>query len=343
MLAVGVDTHKESLAVCAVDEVGRVVNEETFGNDPAGHACCVAWLQELPVPRRVGIEGSAHLGAAFSAFLGRHGEQVCEVPAVRTNRERRRTGRPGKSDPGDALAIARVVARGEGQPVARPGSLETEALRLLTDYRDELVADAGRLRNRLHADLSVLVPGYKAERVRLASAVGRQRALDAVSAHPGVRSELVGRRLGQLEALEAEMAELEERIERLVTERTTALTSIVGVGALTAARILGRTGDPVRFRSAPAFAMACGVAPIPAGSGYTCRHRLNRGGDRQLNRALHTIALVQSRTDPRAQAYIARKRAEGKSTREAVRCLKRHLADVVYRALRSPPLDALTT
>lgn len=93
MLAVGVDTHKESLAVCAVDEVGRLVAEGTFRNDPAGHACCVAWLKELPAPRRVGVEGSAHLGAAFSAFLVQHGEQVFEVPAIRTNRERRRTGR----------------------------------------------------------------------------------------------------------------------------------------------------------------------------------------------------------------------------------------------------------
>lgn len=227
--------------------------------------------------------------------------------------------------------------------MVRPGSLGPEALRLLTDYRDELGAEAGGLRNRLHADLSVLVPGYQAGKVRLASAVGRQRALSAVSAHPGVRSDLVHRRLRQLEALEDEMAELEECIERLVTERATALTTIIGVGALTAARILGRTGDPVRFRSAAAFAMACGVAPIPASSGYTRRHRLNRGGDRQLNRALHTVALVQSRSDPRAQAYIAHKRAEGKSYREAIRCLKRQLADIVYRALQAPAREDLTT
>ena len=153
----------------------------------------------------------------------------------------------------------------------------------------------------------------------------------------------MGRRLARLEALEVEMAELEKRLQRLVENHDTELTSIVGVAALTAARILGRVGDPARFHSAAAFAMACGVAPIPASSGYTCRHRLNRGGDRQLNRALHTVALVQSRSDPRAQAYIARKRAEGKSTREAIRCLKRHLADVVYRALQTPSKMTLTT
>lgn len=336
MLAVGVDTHKESLAVCAVDELGRLVEEKTFGNDPIGHLACTTWLKGLPGPRRVGVEGSAHLGAAFSRMLGQQGEQVCEVPAVRTCRERRRTGRPGKSDPGDALAIARVVAREEGLPPAQLPKEDVEALRLLTDYRDELVSEAGRLRNRLHADLCVLVPGYKAEGIRLLSAVGRRRALEAVAVYPGVRSELVSRRLGQLEALEAEMKELEERIGRLVAESATTLTTIPGVGPLTAARILGRAGNAGRFRSAAAFAMACGVAPIPASSGYTRRYRLNRGGDRQLNRALHTIALVQSRSLPQAQSYLARKRREGKSAREAVRCLKRHLADVVYKAMRTP-------
>ena len=145
MLAVGVDTHKESLAVCAVDEVGRLVAEETFTNDPAGHADCVVWLEELPAPRRVGVEGSAHLGAALSDFLTRHGLDVYEVPAVRTDRERRRTGRPGKSDLGDALAIARVVARDEGLSSARYARPEAQTLRLLTDYRDELGAEAGRL------------------------------------------------------------------------------------------------------------------------------------------------------------------------------------------------------
>ncbi|MBC7106329.1 MAG: transposase, partial [Firmicutes bacterium] len=151
MLAVGVDTHKESLkeslAVCAVDELGRLIDEKTFGNDPVGHVACLAWLEALPGLYRVGVEGSAHLGAAFSRTLGEQGEQVYEVPAARTNRERRRTGRPGKSDPGDARAIARVVAREEGLPPAQVTSENMEALRLLTDYRDELVAEAGRLRN----------------------------------------------------------------------------------------------------------------------------------------------------------------------------------------------------
>lgn len=194
----------------------------------------------------------------------------------------------------------------------------------------------------MHADLSVLVPGYKGQGIRLLSTVGRGRALAVVSAHADVRSELTARRLKELEVLEFETRELGNRVERMVAQGGSTLTAIPGVGALTAARILGRVGDPARFRSPAAFAMACGVAPIPASSGYTRRYRLNRGGDRQLNRALHTIALVQSRSYPQAQAYIARKRGEGKSAREAIRCLKRHLADVVYKAMQTPSEGPLT-
>ncbi len=342
MLAVGVDTHKESLAVCVVDELGRVMKEETFTNDPVGHARLANWLENLPEARRTGVEGSRHLGAALCLFLAKRGERVHEIPTNLTERERRRTGRPGKSDPGDALAIARVVAREGELPPAVRTAFNTEALRLLTDYRDELVAQAGRLRNRLHAELCVLAPGYKRQGIRLLSAIGRQQALAIVAAHAGVRGELAARRLRELETLETETRELKERIERLVAESASTLTVIPGVGALTAARILGRVGDPARFRSPAAFAMACGVAPIPASSGYTRRYRLNRGGDRQLNRALHTIALVQSRSYPQAQAYIERKRGEGKSAREAVRCLKRHLADVVYKAMQAPLEGPLT-
>lgn len=308
MLAVGVDTHKESLADCAVDELGRVVSERTFGNDPTGEAACLAWLKTLPASRQVGVEGSFHLGAGLCLLLSAEGEHVYEVPAVRTDRGRRRTGRSGKSDSRDALAIARVVARGEELPPARIAAGNTEVLRLLTEYRDELVAEAARQRNCLHADLSVLAPGYKAQGSRLLSAAGRKRALAALSIHSGIRSELVHRRIEQLETLEAEMKELKQRIGQVVAESATALTCIPGAGSLTAAPILGRVGDPARFRSAAASAMACGVAPIPVSSGYTRRYRLNRGGDRQLNRALHTIALLQSRIYPQAPTYIAPKR-----------------------------------
>jgi transposase len=201
------------------------------------------------------------------------------------------------------------------------------------DYRDQLISERTRVQNRLHADLQILVPGYRAKVRRLATSPQRARAAALLSAAAGIRAELAGRRLERLEELDADVAILTKRIKTAVRASGTRLVSIVGVGAITAAKLLGETGDPRRFRSMGGFAMACGAAPIPASSGQTNRHRLNRGGNRQLNRALHTIALVQARVDPRARTFVDRKQAEGKTWLESIRCLKRHLADVVYRRM----------
>jgi transposase len=183
-------------------------------------------------------------------------------------------------------------------------------------------------------------PSLWQDRVRRA---GRGSALDAVP--------LAGRcplaaDLARLRQLDAECAALEKQIRALVQLSGSSLPTITGVAAITAAKLMGETGDPRRIRSTPAFAAMSGTAPIPASSGQTSRHRLNRGGNRQLNRALHTIALVQARTDPRAKAYMTRRTTEGKSRLEALRCLKRHLADVVLRTMladveRSAKLDTV--
>ena len=148
-----------------------------------------------------------------------------------------------------------------------------------------------------------------------------------------MRVELARAELARVGGLDAECLVLEGRIRALVQLSGSSLPMIVGVAAITAAKIMGETGDPRRFRSAPAFAAMSGTAPVPASSGQTNRHRLNRGGNRQLNRALHTIALTQSRTDPRAKAYMEKRMSEGKSWLEAMRCLKRHLANVVLRTM----------
>ena len=161
MVAIGVDTHKASLAACAVDAAGRAVAERSFANNPAGHRAFARWLRTLPLPRRTGVEGSGSFGAALSQGLLAAGEEVREVPAILTHRERLRTGRPGKSDPVDALAIARVVLREEALPPVR-GPLDYRDLKLLVDYREQLIAEQTRLRNRLHSDLQALSPGYGA-------------------------------------------------------------------------------------------------------------------------------------------------------------------------------------
>src|SRR5450756_163936 len=279
--------------------------------------------------RRFGIEGS---GVALARLLVAAGEAVVEVPAILTERERRHLRRAGKSDPGDALAIARVALREAGLgPIPMPGI--TEDLKLLVDARDQRVGERTRIANRLHAHLVVLAPGYKREIRNLTAARHLAAVADLLDRLGGVRAELARAELARLRELEAESVVLEGRIRSLVRLTGSSLPTITGVAARAAATILGETGDPRRIHSTPAFALMSGTAPIPASSGQTSRHRLNRGGNRQLNRALHTIALVQARTDPRAQAYMARRTAEGKSRLEALRCLKRHLADVVLRTM----------
>jgi transposase len=196
------------------------------------------------------------------------------------------------------------------------------------------VAEATRTRNRLHADLVVLVPGYGAAAANLVAAVHRKSAGRLLRRVPGVHAELGRQRLARLDRLTAEIRALEARIERLVADHP--LRSLPGAGALVTAKLIGEVGDIRRFRSADAFAMLAGVAPIPASSGQVSRMRLNRGGNRQINRALYSIAFAQIRTYPPAMAFVARKRVEGKSWREAIRALKRHLARIVFRLLSQP-------
>jgi len=255
-----------------------------------------------------------------------------EVPTALTAGERPRTGRRGKTDATDALAIARVLLRKKPLPQVREDGRSSD-LKILSDYRDQLQQERTRIGNRLHADLMVLFPGYQHAIRRLTS----QTSLAAVPARlrpeRTVRARIARRRLADLRRLDAEIASLKRDMTTLLKESGTGLTTITGVGTLIAARIIGEVGDVRRFPTKGHFASANGTAPIPASSGRTDRHRLNRGGLRKLNYAIHTMAITQARADVRGRAYIERRRAEGKTWREAMRCLKRHLSNVVYRQL----------
>jgi transposase len=332
VIAVGIDTHKESLAVCVVDDLGRMLGELQVANSRRGFYRVQRYLDSLPKPRCVGIEGSGGCGAPLAYALTSRGEHVVEVPAHLTARRRKHLARPGKSDAGDALAIARVVASEPDLPQANRAGLAAD-LKALCVYRAQLLGERTRQTNRLHADLVLLCPGYSSQLPAFDSGARQRQAGDLLAALGGVRARLAERRLARIASLDDEIGALERQIGALVRASGTRLTEIRGVGELTAARLLGETGDVRRFRSAAAFAMAAGVAPIPASSGKTQRQRLNRGGNRQLNFALFTAALVQSRCDPRGRDYLERKRAEGKSWKEAIRCLKRQLANVVYRQM----------
>jgi transposase len=336
MSAIGIDTHKDSLAACAVDGLGAVRAEATVRTDPDGRAVLGAWADRVAPGARLGFEGSSTFGAAAARTLEAAGFAVREVPPHLSRRERVRTRRAGKSDPGDALAIARVTARETELPPIRRADATSE-LGLLLAARADLVAEATRIRNRLHADLVVLVPGYGGRVANLVWERHLATAGRALRRLPGVHAELARERLIELRRQQARIRALADRIEQLVAGHP--LLGLCGAGSLTVAALVAESGDIGRFRSADAFAMLAGVAPIPASSGQTQRMRLNRGGNRQLNRALHVIAVVQARTFADARRYVARKIAQGRSWKDAIRSLKRHLARVVFRLLRAGSLN----
>lgn len=337
MGVVGIDTHKATLAACAIDDVGQVLDEQTFPNEPAGFTALLAWLRGLGALSRIGLEGSAGYGAAAARFLLAAGLPALEVPPQLSHRERIRTRRAGKSDPGDALAIARVALREAELPPVRTADASRE-LKLLVEARDDLAAEMTRVRNRLHADLVVIAPGYSAVATNLVAEKYRRAIGKILRRMPGVQAELARGRLSRLAELAVELRDLDRRIDGLVADHP--LRKLWGAGPLVTAKLLGKIGDIRRFRSSDAFAMLAGVAPIPASSGQTNRMRLNRGGNRQINRALHGIVLAQVRTYQPAKDFVARKKAEGKSWREALRALKRHLARIVFRILSQPVSQA---
>ena len=331
-MVIGVDSHKETLAACAVDDVGRQEAAAEFQNSAVGHAALLNWALQLPGDHDFAIEGSGGFGRSLAIHLAHHRQTVVEVPSGLTARERRRLRTPGKSDPGDALAIARVALREDHLP--QPASTGwSRSLRELVDYREQLVGERTRCANRLHADLIELSPGYQVGVKNLVSKRYLARTELLLADNSLTRAGLARRRLQALRRLDLEIAELKREITQMVEASGTNLTAITGISTLGAARILAEVGDVRRFASENHFASATGTAPVLASSGQVRRHRLNRGGNRRLNRAIHTVALVQAQIDPRGRAYVERRRTEGKSWREALRCPKRHLSNVIYRQL----------
>jgi transposase len=331
MTAIGIDTHKATLAACAVDELGRPVGEATFANDPDGHVAFIAWARSIVPEPRIGIEGSSSFGAPLAWSTQRAGLAVREVPPHLSRAERQRTRRPGKSDPGDALAIARVTAREPNLPPIRLPD-RTRELHLLLEAREDLVAEATRVRNRLHAHLLALVPGYGGPVANLVAARHRATAGRLLRGNKSVQAELARVLLVRLVRLDRETGTLTRRIGILVAGHP--LLALPGAGPITVARLIAEAGDVRRFRTADAFAALAGVAPIPASSGQVQRMRLNRGGNRQLNRALYVIAVTQARFHAPAKAYVTRRtEVDGKTWREAIRALKRLLVRPVLRLL----------
>jgi transposase len=334
----GIDTHKDTLAVAVVDDSGRLVAGGDVPNTERGFAQLVDMFTSHHV-QRVGIEGSGSFGRAVAVHLALCWQSdqpvaVVEVPTLMTSRERHGQLGKGKTDPVDALAIARITAREQQLPTVRLTVGAAADLRALLDYREDLVRERGALVNRAHAELGGLRPGYQQQVPILTTRARVRAALDLLGDDTSIRATLCRRRLERVLAIDTETAELKRQISKLVAAAETTLTDLYGVGPLVAARFIAEVVDVRRYPNRNAFAAANGTAPLPASSGRTVRHRFNPGGNRQLNRSLYTIALTQIRGDTEGRAYYERKRAAGKTKREALRCLKRRLSDIVFTTMR---------
>jgi transposase len=331
----GVDSHRSSLSVAGVDELGRVVVAASFGNRPSEHHK-LARLIRRHGGELVGVEGSGKYGHALARVLLAAGVVVVDVPPQATERERVRLRGAGKSDERDAIAIARVTAR-EQERLAPLGGEPGYAgeLKLLVDYRRQLTSERTRIANRVHADLVMLKPGYETKLRHLINPGDVALAARLLRGQESVHAQLARRRLAALRRIDNELLVLARDLKQRVEATGTSLMSLRGVGPVVAAIILGETRDVRRFADRARYARLNASAPIPASSGHTRRMRLNPGGNRQLNHALHIIALTQSRCDPRARDYLARKIAAGASHRDAIRCLKRRLSDVIFQLLRA--------
>jgi transposase len=271
------------------------------------------------------------------------GERVVRVPPQRMGASRRGEREPGKSDQIDALAVARAVVKDgvEQFPVAYLNEQAME-IRLLLDHRQDLVAERTRIVNRLRWHLLELCP--ELERSLKRGALNQPRVLDRVDRGlrklpAGARVRVAREQLVHLRGLNRQIDALQRELAELVKAHRPKLLQELGCGALTAAILIGHTAGNERFRSDASFALQSGTAPIPCSSGQRTQHRLNRGGDRQLNHALHVIAITRAQRDPATKEYLARKEAEGKTSKGALRCLKRQLARRFHRLLAEPPAD----
>ncbi|WP_328303693.1 IS110 family transposase [Actinomycetospora sp. NBC_00405] len=338
VLTVGVDVHKDTHTAVVADELGRELAKRTVSATDTGHRALVGWAARHAAGERTwAVEDCRHVSTRLERALLGAGEQVVRVPPKLMAGARSSARTRGKSDPIDALAIARAALREPDLPVAEHDQSSRE-LKLLVDHREDLVAERTRMQNRLRWHLHELDPGIDPPARRL----GEIGLLDALAArvaeqHSGMVARLAGELLADIRERTLRIRALEREITTLTRQAAPRLLELPGCGALTAAKIVGETARPGRFRSEACFAMHAGAAPIPASSGRTDRHRLARGGNRQLNVALHRIAVTQTRLpNSLGQAYYQRRRARGDTTMEALRALKRRLARVVFNLLQPP-------
>ncbi len=335
MIVIGVDVHKQSVTAVAVDEAGRMLDERTVlvGSDEL-----IGWASALDAERLWALEDCRLLTPWLERQLLGRGEELVRVSPKLTVPERRAGRTRGKSDPIDALAVARAALREPDLPRPQPGEHVHREIKLLVDHRDDLVDERRRTQQRLRwhlheLDPTLVVPLRRLDRASHLERVGRWLARREQEVQVRIARELVNR----CRSLTRQISELDQELEQRAAAVAPALLELPGCGAITAAKLLAEIGPIGRFETDAQLARHGGVAPLEASSGRVQRHRLDRGGNRQLNSALYRIAITQSRYHPAARAYLERKQAEGKSKREAIRCLKRLLARTVFNALKGSP------
>lgn len=331
----GIDTHTDRHQAAVIDSIGRHLATEAFETTPEGYGRLLAWLLSHGEILAAGIEGTGAYGAEVARFLTAHGVTVVEVD--RPDRKARRDN--GKSDPIDAYAAATAVLSGRagGTPKSRNGIVE--AIRALRVARKSAVKARTQAINQIRT-LIVTAPSAVRDRLRglstneLIDTLAKSRPVGELD-DPACAVRTALRRLARrYRVLDEEIKDADREIGPLVTQAAPRLVALPGVGPETAGQLLASAGDnPDRLHSEAAFAHLCGASPVPASSGRTNRHRLNRGGDRAANNALHTIVLVRLRYDQRTQEYMARRTAEGMTKKDVVRCLKRFVAREIYRHL----------
>ena len=335
MITIGVDAHKRMHQALALDETGVVLGQWRGANSPDAWAQLLAWAATFPGPRQWGIEGAWNYGRGLAQFLVGRAERVSEVNPRWTAERRRGARKAGKSDRLDAHAVAKLV-RDEASTLPRvTAEDESVVLDLLVTERESALAEATRLRNQLHQLLLQVDPDYRVHLPSLTTPAGVRAVEEYTCATSNVLTQQRAaaiRRLGQrLRLVLEQAASLEREICTLAEQHYLPLTQLTGVQLLTAGALAGILGPGQRFTSEAQLAAYAGVAPLEASSAGAVRHRLNRGGNRRLNAILYRIALVQARSSPAAQAYLARRRAEGKTWREAIRALKRYLVRAIWR------------
>jgi transposase len=344
VIVIGVDPHKKTHRASAVDGVaGLVIAERAVRARREGYEQLLVWGRGQGAERVWALEDCRHVSLSLERFLLASGERVVRVPPKLMAGARRSARERGKSDAIDAIAVARACLREPELPVAQLEGASRE-IRLLLDHRDDLVAERTRIQQRLRWHLHELDPELELPAGCLDRAAWLERIRQRLgelddTVQIAICRELVERCI----ELTRRGRELERDLLARVRAHAPSLLDLPGCGALTAAKLIGETAGAARFKSESRLAMHAGVAPLPASSGNRQRHRLNRSGNRQLNCALHRIAVTQGRIHQPARDYLARRQAEGKTRSEALRCLKRHLARTVYNHLRtSEPPPAIT-